>query len=100
MSACAATLGSVSRLRKHSSVPNRPPPSAGVSRAARAAAPPWTFAQPHPALPCGVLRGAGLYVGESRHQVRVGGGAGTRPTCCLFGLALRSGDGLACGGVI
>ena len=48
----------------------------------------------------GAGRGTVLDVGEDRHRVPVGGGAGTRPTRCPFGLALRRGDGLACGGVI
>ena len=45
MSACSATVGSVSRSRKHSSVRNSPTPSAGVWRAARAAAPSPTLAR-------------------------------------------------------
>ena len=57
MSACSSTLGSVSRLRKHSSVRNRPTPSAGVSRAARAAAPSWTLARIATACPSAVAPG-------------------------------------------
>ena len=60
---------------------NRPTPSAGVSRAARAAAPSWTLARIATACPSAVAPGP-----DQR--------------AALFGLALRSGDGLACGGVI